>query len=213
MQSKVVGFFGSDSYDLVHFLARTLQTLGTKVLVIDYTEEQVMTMTLPTPVRNDIVDYQGVAFASCTTDLTSQGFDYVFMYYGFCESGTIFEGIEEVYFVIDCQMQSIAKLKKLDIHEEQFRGLIVRNTVPERDILNYVQLELNKFEFGEKNTYVVPFSKGDISAMLSVQYDSVYRFDTVSNQVLNFITDFCSLDFPRKDVQAAIKIASKGVRR
>lgn len=37
MDSKVVGFFGSDSYDLVHFLARVLQQLGKQIVIVDRT--------------------------------------------------------------------------------------------------------------------------------------------------------------------------------
>lgn len=208
MDSKVVGFFGSDSYDLVHFLARVLQQLGKRVLIADRTEDKVMMLTVPVAEAAPIVDYRGIAFTGEPVDVVNSEYDYIFLYYGFdCQQ--ISEVIEESYFVTDCQMQSIQKLKHLTLQENQFRALVIRNSVPERDIMNYVNLELEHLEFGEENVYTLPFNQADISAMLAVQYDSVYKFDYVSKPTMDFIVGFCSLDFPEKDVVTALRVVAK----
>ena len=208
MDSKVVGFFGSDSYDLVHFLARVLQQLGKQIVIVDRTRDRTMMMTVPTAEMAGTVDYRGIDFTTEPVDIVHSEYDYIFLYYGFDCPG-ISDAVEESYFVTDCQMQSIQKLKRLTLKEIQFRALVIRNSVPERDILGYVNLELGHLEFGEQNVYLLPFNQADISAMLAVQYDSVYRFDYVSKPTVDFIVGFCSLDFPEKDVMAALHIAAK----
>ncbi len=212
LNSKIIGFFGSDSYDLVHYLARTITQLSKTVLVIDRTRDEAMMVSVPVEQGSGVLDYRGVDFTAETVDVANSGYDYVFMYYGFdCQK--ISSKIEECYFVTDCQLQSLKKLKHLQVGEDQFRALIVRSTVPERNLLPYINIELGHLDFQKENTYVLPFNRNDVAAMLAVQYDSVYRFDGVSNPVLEFIIGFCSLDFPKKDVIAAVRFVARGGKK
>lgn len=56
---------------------------------------------------------------------------------------------------------------------------------------------------------MLPFNTGDLEAMLSTQYDGMFRFNSISSEVKDFIISFCSVDFDEKDVVKALRDTMK----
>lgn len=205
---KVVAFYGTESYDLIHYLTRVLKALGKRCLVADRTENGEMLLSVPVVDKNEFTDYQGVCFTTGQVDLKTVDVDYVFMYYRY-NFTRIPTSIEEAYFVTDCQMQSVRGLKKASLGQYQFRALIVRNSLVQRNVMEYLKMELEHLEFLEENTYMLSFNTGDLEAMLSTQYDGMFRFNSISSEVKDFIISFCSVDFDEKDVVKALRDTMK----
>lgn len=208
IKCKIVAFYGTESYDLIHYLTRILQALGKRCLVVDRTEDREMLLSVPVLDGPGFIDYRGVNFTDSQIDLNSVDSDYVFMYYRY-NFTRIPSSIEEAYFVTDCQKQSVLGLKKAVLGRYQFRALVVRNSSPQKNVLEYIKMELSHLEFLDENTYVLPFNPGDVAAMLSVQYDSTFQFNMISQEVKNFLVNFCSVDFEEKDVLQALRNTMK----
>lgn len=207
--SKIVSFCGTDCYDLVHYLARTAQSLGAEVLVIDRSRNEAMAVTVPVPLGEDIMDYRGVDFTRAHIDLNSYNYDYVFIYHG-TNAIELSDMVEEVYLVTDCQKHHIDELKRFVLPEGRYRSLIIRNFVNNKNYSRYACTSLQCFDIEPGTVVELPFSNRDLSYMLSVQYDGVYTFSGLSVETKEFIVNFFSVDYPEKTVKKAFNLAAKG---
>ncbi|MFG6349035.1 MAG: hypothetical protein K1W15_10000 [Lachnospiraceae bacterium] len=210
MECKYVAFVGTDSYDLVHFITRTAAVLGCHCLAVDRTKDLVLMQSLPDDCDLPLVDYRGVDFTCQETEqeAVEEIYDYVFFYYGF-DTPVIPDIFEEVYCVIDYQKQNLTKMKEIKL-PDKYAVLVLRDSNISKNYTSYVTLELANKGFVQDDVCELPFTQGDATVRLAVQYDGIFNFSKVSSEVVKFIVKFFSVDFKAKDVQKAARIASKG---
>ena len=132
----------------------------------------------------------------------------MFFYYGF-DTPVIPDIFEEVYCVIDYQKQNLTKMKEIKL-PDKYAVLVLRDSNISKNYTSYVTLELANKGFVQDDVCELPFTQGDATVRLAVQYDGIFNFSKVSSEVVKFIVKFFSVDFKAKDVQKAARIASKG---
>lgn len=211
MDSKIIACLGIDHYDLVQSLAGVAVGLGKTVMVVDLTRDQAMMISIPAAdFVGECVNYLGIDFTNSKTYLSQQAknYDYVFIYFG-NDFNTIPSWVEEVYCVTDCQKQNIARFKGLQLQSDQYRNLIIRGNLGNKDYKQYALAELSHLGFNEEAVVELPFSDGDLEAMLAVQYYSKYKVVNMSYELQDFITKFFSVDASEKEIKNAIKKFSK----
>src|SRR5690554_1464643 len=68
LANNVVAFVGIESFDNIQYMARILSNLGKKVLVIDYSETEALTWSVPQidfiDIKKDIINYRHVDYTN-----------------------------------------------------------------------------------------------------------------------------------------------------
>lgn len=209
--SKVLGFVGIESYDLVHLLGQTITKLGRAVIIVDCSEFGDFVSTVPYGVDDGcVVEYcdmtiaRGIALDEIITDDTDE-YDYAIIYFGSSIKHPDIELCEEVYLVTDFQKHNINRLLQVVLDNEQCRFLIYRNRVSTKIDITYVINTLKSLEVDEDTTYVLDDEQEDYDNMVMLQYDSVLNGVSISSGIKDFIVDVLKVDFTQKMIQGAIK--------
>lgn len=207
--SKILGFLGVESYDLVYYLGSVMHALGKSVLAVDYSPLGELASIVPYGLSNgEVVEQYGVNIAKnveLDDVLESEDYDYVILYFSsFIKHDNVVD-CDEVYLVTDFQKHNINNFLNLDLDDEQCRFLVYRNRIETKIDLMYVINALKGLEITEEETYVMEDAQDDYDAMVMLQYDSIVNGLRISADVSNFIIDVLNVDFTEKLISNAIK--------
>ncbi|MEY8333254.1 hypothetical protein AALB53_09120 [Lachnospiraceae bacterium 47-T17] len=211
MSSKVFGFIGIESYDLVHALGSVITALGCNAILVDNSEDGALACTVPYGMDNGtVVNYYGVDVARfIDADEFRDEYEYIILYLGAdCEDGSA-QDCDEVYLVTDYQKHNIQKLLNVSLKDEQCRYLIYRDRIAAKIDLSYLQEVLSPLGINDETSYMITESQNDYDNMVMLQYDSVVPKFSVSQSAQELITDILNVDFNSKNILAAIKSLSR----
>ncbi len=208
----VSGFIGTVSYDLIHYLSRVARAFKKKSLIIDCSDSMATSYTVRTPIvpPGERVDYRGVDFIGFPDDLDMvEEYDYVFIDFGFEVGHPYVDECDGIYVVTDHQLQNVMRLKDLEFDEDQDLSLIVRDDVGSKFSVSSVCRMLGELQFDPDRVFSIMQSDQNTLAALSVQYDSIFKFNRVTDDVRDIIIDFYSMDFKEAEVRKAFVKASR----
>lgn len=213
MLSKVFGFVGIESYDIVFALGCVASSLGRKVLVVDNSRDGAFACIVPFGVGKDCtVNYYDIDVARDTLlhsiDYDDE-YDYVITYLGDNITCRDISACDEVYLVTDYQKHNILRLSQLELQDEQCRYLIYRERVTARVDLRFIQEKLSPLSITDETSYLVSESQADYDNMVMLQYNNVLRKFFISESVGSFIIDVLNVDFSERDIRAAIKTVNR----
>jgi hypothetical protein len=208
----VTGFIGIESYDIIHYLSRVARGLGKKSILIDCSDSMALSYTIRNPLVpvGNLVDYRGVDFISQpeSIDFIEQ-YDYAFIDFGFDNEHPFIDECDGIFVVTDYQLHTNARIKGLEVADDQFLGLLLRNDVGSKVQAQTVIKQLGGLRFDEENVFSLMQADSNTATALAVQYDNVFKFDKITSDLKDFIISFFSEDFKEVDVKKALKLASK----
>lgn len=205
-----MGFVGIESYDLIIYLAMTMQALNTSVLLIDNSYDQSLAECIPgLPEANDgePVDYRGITTTKWLTELPDN-YDYVLVYFG---KNTEFglEDVTEVYLVTDYQKHNVNFLKSVELAEDNYPFLVVRDRVASKITPESIRIELEELGIPSESLLALEDTPADLNLKVMCQYNSLSGLAKVSDGIREFINVALSEDYDKAAVKAAFKVVTR----
>lgn len=216
MANNIIGYVGTENYEVILYLSRILDRLGKKVLMVDYSELEDLTICIPVPSglypEDDIITYFGVDFTK--RDLDSQlvnEYDDILINFGFRINNNVSQCTQIVY-VTDQQKFNIEKLAALPSIEIETSSLIIKDMVESKINEIYITDRLQK-NIDLKNTYVFALDGVDMTYKILVQFNTLYEFKRISKAVKRYLLGTIKTLYPdinQKELKRAYKLAERG---
>ena len=165
MESRILGFIGSDKYDIILYLSQILRTLEYKVLIVDCSESKALTFCIPEPkIDKSAVLYMREAVQEEKSYyITHQGcefirnlsyeqimekrkeYDYIMIDFGFHQEERMLAACSLVVLCVDQQLQNMIALQPVFQEREELLEkscLIFRRIYGCKISMKYLQQEL-----------------------------------------------------------------------
>lgn len=215
--NKVFGFIGIESYDIMYYLASTLTKLHMSVLMVDNSDDKSLAYSVPNFddfAKLGIISYVGVDIAVdlSAEQLQESSYDYVLVYFGFSRRNAEIALCSEVYLVTDLQLHNIFRLSRVELSEDAYVFLVVRDRYCSKMSPELVLDSLKQYVIDKDNIIYLDDSAEDLNAKILCQYNSKITFKKVSKSIIGFVTKVLCVDFSEKDIVEAFKIAARGVK-
>ncbi len=205
-----MGFIGIESYDLMIYLAMTMQALNCSVLLIDNSHELSLAECipgLPEATNASPVDYRGITTVKGLNELPDN-YDYVLVYFG-KDIAQGLENVNEVYMVTDYQKHNVNFLRSVELTEDNYPFLVVRDRVASKVTPESIHLELEELSIPSESVLTIEDSSYDLNLKVMCQYNSLSGLAKVSDSIKEFIRVALSEDYSEAEIRAAFKIVTR----
>lgn len=184
MANNVVAFVGIESFDNIQYMARILSSLGKKVLVIDYSETEALTWSVPRinyiDINKEIINYRHIDYTNQNiTDDMLKAYDDVFIAFGFNIIGEAILSCNNIFYVTDLYINNIKKINRIDDFNIKSRYLFIRNVLEIKINPESVASQIEK-NIPKENTFILPFRENDQINGLINQYNQIMAFANIS---------------------------------
>lgn len=213
--SKISGFIGIESYDLLLYLSQTMKHLKCSVLLVDNSIDHSLAYTVPNFdefSKLGIINYAGVdvAVGVSSEQLGKADYDYILIYFGFNQRAVELELCDEVYVITDLQLHNIFRLDKFHVAQDAYVFLVIRDKYSSKASPDLVLDSVKAYSIRPEDVMYIEDGPEDLNAKLMCQYNSRLSFKRVSKSICDFIVAVLGIDFDKKDVLGAYKMASRG---
>ena len=209
---KLIGFIGTEKYDIMHYLSRVLKRLGKEVLMIDASKRKALTASVPTS-HAVLFDYNGVDFAAnleCLREHASlSDYDYVLIDFGFQRTNKLVDKCNEIWFVTDEQKHNLMHIRSVKLQATQPRFAIMRSISSKRQLSYYLQL-LQGVGITRSTVFVLPDTTQNRKAMLNCMYRDLISLKEITNEMADVLAQIIANDFSEKEIYNAIRALRRG---
>lgn len=187
MANNVVAFVGIESFDNIQYIARILSNLNKKILVIDYSETEALTWSIPQikfiDIYNDIIKFRQVDYTkqNITEDMLKV-YDDIIIAFGFNIKNEFMKYCNKIIYVTDLYINNIEKLNRVHDFDVEEKYLLIRNVLGIKISPETVAQQIEK-NIPTENTMILPFSENDQINGLINQYNQSFRFKKISRQL------------------------------
>lgn len=209
MTKDTMSFIGCECYDLILYLAKTLNALGASVLIIDNSDDHSLSTCIPTLDSVGLgqpVDYNnGITTVRGLEDVPDN-FEYVLIYHGKDTLADLSQS-NEVFLVTDYQKHNVEFLQQVELDDDNYPLLVIRDRVSSKITPASIQEKLLKFEVDPNDVLVIDDTNDDLQCKVLCQYNAHVGFLNVSTSIKEFIYTALS-EYDRKSIKGAIRLAS-----
>jgi len=217
MVSNVIGFIGIDNYDIILYLSRILNTIGKKVLIIDYSYTDALTTCIPVPeglnVYDDIIDYRDVDYTKkCFEEDYLNEYDDILINFGFHYIEHVAAVCNYIIYSTDLQKHNIDSLRSIPFIRDGKKQLIIRDMVDSKINPTYI-IDLLQMEFLKDDVYGFELDALDMKYKILIQYDTIFEFKRITKYLKSYLTDTLKKLYPNiahKELREALKKAERG---
>lgn len=203
---KVIGLIGIDKYDIIHYLAKLLHTLGQRVLVIDGSSRKAVTATLPA--QGTVFDFGGVDFVAgfdkAKANVRLSDYDFVIIDFGFSVGSKLILKCDEVWLITDEQKHNIINLQNVKLSPKQPRFVVIRSDTPNKLHSYFLQL-LAPLGVTQNTVYHIMETKGSRHNRLQIMYQNIISMRGVSDDMLYVLTLMLAPYFSEREINMAIR--------
>lgn len=218
VDKKVIGFVGSDKYEILLYLSRILYHLNKQVLLVDYSETQALTLSIPIPETlresNTYLDYRGIDFIKGRDYFLNMGKDYDYVLIDFGYNHGVLSNIKchNIIYVTDLQLHHAKRLKCSSVKGNPQNYIIIKDVFPCKISPDLILKEISLKAIIE-DIYVIKQDALDIKFKIQSQYNQTFYFDKLSKSMKTFLKDIiCRFDenLDKTQIQNAYKKAERG---
>lgn len=208
MDTKIFGFVGIESYDLIYYAANLIQNLGCNVILIDASEKRdksLMHIVHCDFEDNSIYKFKDISFVSTSAvaALNFDNYDYAFVYYGKVKD-TIKLVCDELYLVTDYQMHNLELLRQFCM-TEVCKFILVRDRSYCNFSEKYLLEEFPELGLRTEDIFAVEDTDADVSTRLLLHHSASVKLNKISKSVKVFIFHLFDVDFTLKQMESAWK--------
>lgn len=198
IKSHRIGFLGLDSYDLILLIAKYLDKLGQRVLIMDYSKFGRLSYCIPAPAslspEKDLIQYNNLDFIRYNKEIIQrEDYNYIIIDFGWDVSHHLIPSCEMIYIVTDLQQQNMEQILGIKIPELTVY-ILLKNYFHANNIKN-VEYYFKENHFSIKNCYLFPASERDLENMVMLQYYHDIKLNQTSKQLRNLIYTILINDF------------------
>ncbi|NLJ89320.1 MAG: hypothetical protein GX323_00350 [Clostridiales bacterium] len=217
--NKIIGFVGSDKYEIILYLSRILYHLQKRVLLVDFSETRALTQSIPIPnllrERDIYLEYRGVDFVrggGYQVDMEKE-YDYVFLDFGYNHNLLNSITCDSIVYVTDLQFHNAKRLNITNKHEGSHKYIVIKDVFMCKVTPDYILSELNQGAT-IKNVYIIEQDILDIKIKTNSQYSQKFNFEKLSKSMKTFLKDILiefDANIDKIQIQSAYKKAERGV--
>lgn len=218
VDNRVVGFVGSDKYEILLYLSRILYHLDKKVLLVDYSETQALTSSIPIPEilreSNTYLDYRGIDFIKGRNYIQNmdKDYDYVLIDFGFNHGILSNIKCHNIIYVTDLQLHHAKRLKRSLVTGNPKNYIVIKDVFPCKVSPDVILKEISLKAIIE-DIYVIEQDALDIKFKIQSQYNQTFYFDRLSKSMKTFLKDIIyrfDKNLDKSQIQSAYKKAERG---
>lgn len=233
-ETRLIGFVGIDKYDIICYLARVLQKLKKRVLLVDASEEMALTESIPEPKRSEkpddaadfkaVMEYRGIhylnygSYNSFVIEALAQqyredGFyDCVLIDFGFRTNHNLVTQCDIMIGVTDQRIHNVRRLSLLPDTQGQKKVLLLRDYcssgIPEKVILRTL-----RYQKSECEVLYLYLNERDTALKLTSRYPGLATFRSISAEGKATMKRLLLLLFPKvggMELTRAYRAAARG---
>jgi hypothetical protein len=220
LNQNVIGFYGIENYEIILYLSRILDSIGRKVLMIDYSSLTDLKSCIPIPigiyVETDIVTYSGIDYTKKFIDQDLiDNYDDILIYFGFNFIESVNKYCTRIVYVTDQQKHNIDRLALItetDTKIDLPKSLLIKDVVDCKITREYIIERLQK-NIKKEDVFVFLQDEIDKKIKIILQYNTSFAFQKISNTVKEYLRNMVRNMCPgiaEKELKAAYKIAERG---
>lgn len=213
---NLIGFLGSECYDIIKLTAEVAKHFDAKVLLMDVSANESLKNTFN---DNNVCDFNlveqnGIFFYN--HKLGSKGvnpkeYDYVFIYFGHNHKHVMLGKCKEIYVVTDMQRHNINKLSKMKLPEKMPRFLILTNSVEYRCVSKNFEALIPNLMVAHESVFRVPVNENDLKNKVDCSFNTKAWFNKASQPMQDVVLQILGAYYPPKKIQFILKkITGKG---
>lgn len=208
---RLSGFVGIESYDLIWYLTKVARTMGKQVLLVDNSTDYSLAFSIPGLMEAPIgtlFDYNGVSAVVCDNSFQSvweDQFDYIFVYFG-KNTSRFADECDEIFLVTDYQKHNIEFIKNVQLQEDQFAFLVIRDRISSKITPGYVQYEMSNRRFQSSEVILIEDTLEDLENKVLLQHNAVKKLKRFSQSIQEFIITVLGADDEVHTIKTAIKM-------
>ena len=217
INTTIIGFTGFCKSDIILYLSRILYIFGEKIAVIDKSNEQELSFSVPAQTSEDRLEYRGVDFyLGCqNTPLSNLPLnDYSVILIDFGVNSETYEEVKllKVLFIVtDCNRHHTIPLslwlKNLSTGIDSIR--IIRDIAHGKIRPRYIDSLLQAGQFTNLLAkYEFPLNDVEYSTRLLTQYDDIFKFTKIPIDYRNMLVE-CITEILNKDRRKTLKALNK----
>lgn len=216
--NNIIGFVGSDKYEVLLYLSRILYNLDKKVLLVDYCESKALTCSIPIPMTlketSSYLDYRGIDFIKGENYSLNMNkdYDYVLIDFGFNNSILSRIRCDNIVYVTDLQLHNAKRIKVKHEQGKPKRYLIIKDAFTCKITVESILLEINP-KAPIDSIYIVEQDALDIKLKLYSQYSQTFSFNKLSKSMKSFLKNIISQfdeELNKSQITNAYKKAERG---
>jgi len=194
MGDNVIGFIGSDKYELILYLSRILFHLGKKVLLVDYAESEALyqCISIPGMLREEsgYIDYRGIDFIQGQYFVPNmrQQYDVVLIDLGFNDENKALSQCTKVVYITDLQLHNVRRIKSLDYLRDIDKYLVIKDVFQCRIKPEYILEQLGQV-IDKSHVYILYQDAFDLKYKVQSQYNHRFSFGKLSRPTKFFLKE------------------------
>ncbi|MBE5962304.1 MAG: hypothetical protein E7256_13145 [Lachnospiraceae bacterium] len=234
----VVGFVGSEKYDIILYLSRILYHLGSRVLVIDLNENKAVSSCIPYGGKNrlgerdgkeeileDYIDYRGVHyFQEKVTEsddrvemeryltFARRYYDVILMDMGFGYATGMERTCDKLFFTTDQQKHNLERIAKIDKVPQAESYMILKDICSTKITSKVIRQEFH-LDIEEGRIFRIYQDEEDMRNKIHCQYNAAISFSKISGAFMETLLEITAILYPessRKEISLAYAKAKKG---
>jgi hypothetical protein len=218
MGDNVIGFIGSEKYELILYLSRILYHLNKKVLLVDYSESKALYQCIPIPdllhKEKNGIDYRGVDFiqGQYYSNNLRKNYDVILMDFDFGSQDEIILQCNKLFFVTDLQLHNVNRLNPIHYIHIKEKYLVIKDVFQCKIKPEYI---LGQFDevIQKENVYILYLDTLDLKYKLQCQYNSIFQFNKLSAPAKYFLNEVIKMmdgNIGNKQLKYAFQKAERG---
>jgi len=221
MASNIIAYVGIDNFENMMYLSRILLKLGKRVLVVDHSETQSLTYSIPQPIgvccEKEIVTCRQVDFTTRAIDQElTENYDDILIAYGFTEPLQDISICSRLVWVTNFYRYNFERRVSLTYSDgmmhDATKSLLIKDAF-EIKITPEMVAERMDVQIPSENVYVLYRDEKDYLNGLICHYNGAFRFMDISKQLKRYLMEEARILHPEIDInqrKTAYRRAKKG---
>lgn len=212
-KARYIGFAGTESYDLIMYLAVLLTVSDNKVLLVDNSLERALSLCIPgavTILAKKKACYGKLDIRKDTCAETLEGeYDYILIDFGQGAGKEDLKACDTVFLVTDTRLHNMIKIKSLSGVSDN-TCLLIRD-ITEGMEEKYLHKLLQEKGIRERQCYYLYLDEADREMAASLQYYHNFSYKKLSPAIRYFLREALREAFGIEEAQ--LSLAEKKLKR
>lgn len=219
MANNIVAYIGYNSFDIILYLSRVLQKAGRRVLIVDYSEAEALTYSIPQidgiDTNKDIMTYRRVDFTRMIIiEETAKIYDDILIDFGFSRPIINLSLITKVVYVSNMFRYNLNRLCNIKYYDELqiSKELLIREATDLKIPIESMTEIIDK-QITMQGISLLYLDEKDYENSLVCHYNQTFCFTRISGMLRGYLlktaSDLCG-NVSDKQILTAYAKARKG---
>lgn len=209
MDKIEIGFVGTESVDIILYVARLYTAAGSRVAVIDCTNKKALlrATSLPNTLLQSTGFYRNILMLNGAVDYSKdkENQDVLLYNFGYDVSNELVAKCPNLVYVTDMMVYNSEILRDVEDKEDARRFLVVRNYVTLKYDEKYLAGLIEK-PFNTEEIMVIPYDESDYKTKCYLCVDKKHKLSSLSKNMIDVVMEIY-LATSRKEVTRKEKAA------